>query len=163
MNQPNFALHGGPDSFHTKIWSAKSDSRRRRVLSCLARWRHGISRHAPRHHTLHAHGDPRESRAEDGIRRHHRQTHHPQHDQPRLLQSRGRLSKPVFDDVARIDADAYIPYSDHNLPTGEIAPVAGTPFDFRLRTPSAATASPIAATITPSCCARRDSRRPLLK
>ncbi len=23
MNQPNFALHGGPDSFHTKIWSAK--------------------------------------------------------------------------------------------------------------------------------------------
>jgi len=39
-------------------------------------------------------------------------------------------SKPVFDDVARIDADAYIPYNDHNLPTGEIAPVAGTPFDF---------------------------------
>ena len=40
-------------------------------------------------------------------------------------------SKPVFDDVARIDADAYIPYNQRNLPTGEIAPVAGTPFDFR--------------------------------
>ncbi len=31
----------------------------------------------------------------------------------------------------RVDADAYLPIDDDLLPTGEVRPVAGTPFDFR--------------------------------
>ena len=76
---------------------------------------------------------PRQSRAENAIRRHHRQADHPQHDQPRLLQpGRQPPHSLSFDDVARIEAvDAYIPYNDNNLPTGEIAPVPA-----RIRLPS---------------------------
>ena len=38
---------------------------------------------------------------------------------------------PVLDDVARIDADKYTPFDARQIPTGEIATVEGTPFDFR--------------------------------
>lgn len=40
-------------------------------------------------------------------------------------------STPVFDDLARINADSYTPFDKRAIPTGEIAPVAGTPYDFR--------------------------------
>ena len=38
---------------------------------------------------------------------------------------------PVLNDIARIDADSYTPFDNRQIPTGVIAPVAGTPFDFR--------------------------------
>ncbi|HEX7901003.1 MAG TPA: aldose epimerase family protein [Planctomycetota bacterium] len=37
----------------------------------------------------------------------------------------------ILDHVLTIDADAYTPVDAGLIPTGEIAPVAGTPFDFR--------------------------------
>ena len=40
-------------------------------------------------------------------------------------------STPVFGDQARIDADSYTPFDSRSIPTGEIASVAGTPYDFR--------------------------------
>ena len=40
-------------------------------------------------------------------------------------------STPVFDDIARIDADKYTPFDAKSIPTGTIEPVEGTPFDFR--------------------------------
>jgi aldose 1-epimerase len=46
-------------------------------------------------------------------------------------------STPVFADMARIDADSYTPFNDHHIPTGVIAPVAGTPLDFRTPHPIA--------------------------
>ena len=42
---------------------------------------------------------------------------------------------PVLNDVARIDADSYTPFDDRLIPTGVIAPVAGTPLDFRTSHP----------------------------
>jgi aldose 1-epimerase len=39
-------------------------------------------------------------------------------------------STPVFNDLARIDADSYTVLDDKGVPTGEILPVAGTPLDF---------------------------------
>lgn len=35
----------------------------------------------------------------------------------------------------RIDADAYLPKGDDDIPTGEVRPVADTPFDFRVSRP----------------------------
>ena len=37
----------------------------------------------------------------------------------------------VLGHLFRIDADQYVPLDDALIPTGELAPVAGTPFDFR--------------------------------
>lgn len=41
----------------------------------------------------------------------------------------------IFDHRVRIDADAYTPADEDNIPTGAIAPVAGTDFDFRALRP----------------------------
>jgi aldose 1-epimerase len=43
----------------------------------------------------------------------------------------GAVSKDVLDHRLTIVADAYLPVDDTLIPTGEVSPVAGTPFDFR--------------------------------
>lgn len=47
----------------------------------------------------------------------------------------GAGSGDILDHVFTIDADSYTPVDSTLIPTGEIAPVAGTPFDFRQPTP----------------------------
>jgi aldose 1-epimerase len=43
--------------------------------------------------------------------------------------------RSAMDDVLQIDAEKYTPVDAHLIPTGELRPVAGTPFDFRTPTP----------------------------
>ncbi|MDP4006019.1 aldose epimerase family protein [Methylobacterium sp. NEAU K] len=43
----------------------------------------------------------------------------------------GEGAGSVLDHVVRLEADAYTPTDATQIPTGEIRPVAGTPFDFR--------------------------------
>jgi aldose 1-epimerase len=43
----------------------------------------------------------------------------------------GAASGDVLGHVATVMADAFLPTDDQQIPTGEIRPVAGTPFDFR--------------------------------
>lgn len=43
----------------------------------------------------------------------------------------GYASGKIFDHVLQMDADAYVPTNETLIPTGEIRPVDGTPFDFR--------------------------------
>jgi aldose 1-epimerase len=45
--------------------------------------------------------------------------------------------KPIRDLLLRVDADRITPFGDDMLPSGELAPVAGTPYDFRALRPIA--------------------------
>ena len=47
----------------------------------------------------------------------------------------GNGSGSIEDQILTINADAFTPVDSGGIPTGEIAPVAGTPFDFRQGTP----------------------------
>ena len=47
----------------------------------------------------------------------------------------GAGSGTILDHVAMIAADSYLPVDKGLIPTGQIAPVEGTPFDFRSPTP----------------------------
>jgi aldose 1-epimerase len=40
-------------------------------------------------------------------------------------------SGTVLDQILQINADKYTPVDEHSIPLGQLAPVAGTPFDFR--------------------------------
>ncbi len=46
----------------------------------------------------------------------------------------GDLERTVLDHTLRIDADLFTPIDDGLIPTGELSPVDGTPFDFRKAT-----------------------------
>ena len=47
----------------------------------------------------------------------------------------GDASKSILGHVLQIDAPHYLPVDGHLIPTGEVRPVQGTPFDFRLPKP----------------------------
>jgi aldose 1-epimerase len=47
----------------------------------------------------------------------------------------GNGAGSIHDHLLWIDADHYTPVNDNLIPTGELAPVGGTPFDFRLPKP----------------------------
>lgn len=47
----------------------------------------------------------------------------------------GKAQQPVDDHMLRIAATHFLPVSATLIPTGEVAPVAGTPFDFRAARP----------------------------
>ena len=148
-NGPNH-LHGGVKGFDKVVWQAAPSRRAAapasRSLAYSPDGEEGYPGHAARARHLYAH---RSNRARRRLHGDDRQGDADQPDAAQLLQSgRRRRAATSSTTSSTINADRYTPVDATQIPTGELAPVAGTPFDFR--TPTAIGA-------------RIDGRRPQLR
>jgi len=129
------ALHGGTAGFHTKTWTAK-EIRNGVAMTLLSpdgdMGFPGTLQLTVRFTLSEVHGDP-------ALRIEYAATT----DKSTVVNFTNHAyfnlgddpATPVLNDIARIDADSYTPFDNRQIPTGEIAPVAGTPFDFRTAHP----------------------------
>lgn len=120
-NQNGNTLHGGPDGFSKREWAIEGEDFVLRspdgdqgfpgALECRVRY---------------AFGDDRALRIEYTART----------DKPTILNLTNHVYFNLGGEIARhelrIDADACTPADEQNIPTGEIAAVAGTARDFRV-------------------------------
>jgi aldose 1-epimerase len=130
-NGPNL-LHGGPDSYNTKVWDATTRKSADSVAlqltytdpNCYNGFPGTVQNTVT--YTLNNHN-------ELGI--HYGATT----DKPTVVNFTSHIyfnlagegSGDVFGQLLRINADSYTPIDQNLIPTGQIAPVAGTPLDFR--------------------------------
>jgi len=128
---PN-ALHGGPDGFGKRIWTIEDNSERHVTLGLIsADGDAGYPGTLQVRVTYAVDGD--------GLRIDYRA----RSDRPTVLNLTnhsyfnlaGEGSGSVLDHLLQIDADAFLPVDATSIPTGEVRPVAGTPFDFRAPMP----------------------------
>jgi len=130
-NGPN-ALHGGPTGFGNRIWGIEDSSDRHVTLSYIS-----VDGEEGYPGTLHAWVtytlDGNDLRID----------YRAQTDRPTVLNLTnhsyfnlaGEGSGSVLDHLLQVDADAFLPVTATSIPTGEVRPVAGTPFDFRAPMP----------------------------
>jgi len=128
---PN-ALHGGPNGFGKRIWSIEDNSERHVTLGLLS-----------------ADGDEgypgtlqvRVTYTVDGADL--RIDYRAWTDRPTVLNLTnhsyfnlaGEGSGSVLGHTLQVESDAFLPVTASSIPTGEIRPVEGTPFDFRTPEP----------------------------
>lgn len=131
-NNPPNALHGGPAGFAMRVWDIVDSSDRHVTLGRIsADGEEGYPG------TLNV----RVTYTVDGPEL--RIDYWAQTDKPTVLNLTnhsyfnlgGEGSGSVFDHLLKIEADAFLPVTATSIPTGEIRPVAGTPFDFRAPRP----------------------------
>ncbi len=130
-NDPPHHLHGGFGGFDKRLWDAEAAGNGSRVV---------FRRRSPAgeegypgnldaqvtytltdRHALHV-----EYEAETDASTHVNLTQHA------YFNLRGAGAGDVLDHALAIEANTYLPTTGGGIPTGEIAPVAGTPFDFRV-------------------------------
>ncbi|MCA1752916.1 MAG: galactose mutarotase, partial [Flavobacteriales bacterium] len=122
-------LHGGPGGFHNKVWEVKSAEKDRIVLALESpdgeegypgNLKVQLTYTLSNDNALHI---DYEARAD--------------HNTPVNLTNhayfnlKGTGERTVEDHILQISADHYLPTGPDGIPTGEIAPVDNTPFDFR--------------------------------
>jgi aldose 1-epimerase len=134
-NGPN-TLHGGPDALNTRVWDATTEKGQDFValeLACTDP--DGYNGFPGSVETEVTYNLTRENE----LRIDYRATT----DKPTVINLTnhtyfnlaGEGSGDVYDQLLKINADAYTPTDETLIPTGEIAPVEGTPFDFRAMKP----------------------------
>jgi len=129
------ALHGGTAGFHTKTWKAKEipDGVEMSLVSPDGDMGFpGTLTLAVRYTLTQVHGNPALTLQYTATTDKLTVANFTNHAYFNLADD---PNTPVLGDVARIDADSYTPFDERQIPTGVIAPVAGTPFDFRTAHP----------------------------
>ena len=134
-NAPN-TLHGGPKAFNTKVWDATTERGQDSVALKLTYTDPGGYNGFP--------GTVKtevtyELTQDNALRIDYRATT----DKPTVINLTnhtyfnlaGEGSGDIYDQRLKINADSYTPTDETLIPTGEISPVAGTPFDFRTMKP----------------------------
>ncbi|MGJ6963370.1 aldose epimerase family protein [Streptosporangium sp. G11] len=123
-NGPN-SLHGGPHGFDTRVWRITAASDTAVTLEYVSRdGEEGYPGTLTASVTYTLTGDAI------------RLDYHAVTDAPTVLNLTNHSyfnlagGGDVLKHVVRIDADHYLPVDATQIPTGELAPVAGTPFDF---------------------------------
>jgi aldose 1-epimerase len=133
-NGPNNVntLHGGPNAWNTKVWSASTKENANSVSLVLSLTDPSGYNGFPG--TLHVQVTY-ELTSTNALEVQWRATttdptviNVTQHTYFNLA---GEASGPVYDQQLRIPANTFTPTDANLIPTGQFAPVAGTPFDFR--------------------------------
>jgi aldose 1-epimerase len=136
QNNGTNTLHGGPNSWNTKVWSATPFTAGRNVGLKLTytdpAGTNGFPGTVSATVTYTVTDD-------DALRIDYLATT----DAPTVINLTnhtyfnlaGEGSGDVFNQTLMINADSYTPTNASQIPTGQIAPVAGTPFDFRTAKP----------------------------
>jgi aldose 1-epimerase len=130
QNTPPNHLHGGPNGFHCQVWKFESVSKTEITLSYFSK---DGEEHYPGNlsvvvtYRLAANDLSIEYEAHTDKTTVLNLTSHP------FFNLNGQGNGTVLDHVLQIHADHYNPINDQMIPEG-IAPVQGTPFDFRVAT-----------------------------
>lgn len=136
QNDGSNALHGGPKGFDTKIWKAKPSNKDGSVGVELSYVSPDGEMGFPGTLTTHVTYSLNE---DNELRIEYSATT----DKPTVLNLTnhayfnlaGAGNGTVLDQVATLHASHYTPVTEKLIPTGELAPVAGTPMDFLKPTP----------------------------
>jgi aldose 1-epimerase len=134
-NGPN-TLHGGPEAFNTQVWEATTERGRDSVA--LRLFYTGPDGYNGFPGTLKTEVAYKLTR-DNELRIEYRATT----DEPTVINLTnhtyfnlaGEGAGDVYDQLLKINAEAYTPTDKTLIPTGEISPVEGTPFDFRAMKP----------------------------
>ncbi len=127
INDGNNHLHGGPNGFHTVLWEPEIDgnSLRLRYLSKDGEEGYPGNLQVTVIYSLTNANELRiDYEATTDKKTPVNLTNHS------YFNLSGDLQSTVLDHMLTLKADAYTPVNEELIPTGEIAPVAGTPFDF---------------------------------
>jgi aldose 1-epimerase len=134
-NAPN-TLHGGPEAFNTMVWDATTEKGQDFVgLKLTYTDPDGYNGFPGTVETEVTYKLTRDNQLRIDYRA--------STDKPTVINLTnhtyfnlaGEGSGSVYDQLMKIDASAYTPTDETMIPTGEIAPVEGTPFDFRTMKP----------------------------
>lgn len=136
QNDGSNALHGGPKGFDTRVWKAQPSNRDGSVGVELSYVSPDGEMGFPGTLTTHVTYSLNE---DNELRIEYRATT----DKPTVLNLTnhayfnlaGAGNGTILDQVATLHASHYTPVTEKLIPTGELAPVAGTPMDFLKPTP----------------------------
>ncbi len=130
-NDHGNALHGGPTAFDRKIWQSQKTANGVELMLVSPDGENGFPGQLTTHvrYTLEGKSLKIEYSATTTKPTVLNLTNHS------YFNLSGEGSGDVLKEVITVDADRYTPTDKTLIPTGQLAPVAGTPFDFRKPTP----------------------------